>query len=152
TLAPPVETPPEQITLDPVCEPPEARNPVLPPANPAPSTRRMAELLARFSENPQGGALNFMSDRLASMLESKLTTDVPSNERFRLQFGLGVEQTRAGRPDLALNTFAAVERFVAEQSGTLDESSRVLLRNNKAMAFLRLGEQENCLATHNADS
>lgn len=43
-------TDPEEITLDPVCESIDSRNPTLPQGHPAPSTRRMAELLAQFYE------------------------------------------------------------------------------------------------------
>lgn len=45
-----------------------------------------------------------------------------------------------------------MERLVAEDGGELDERSRAELLLRKGMAFLRLGEQENCLATHNPDS
>ena len=45
-----------------------------------------------------------------------------------------------------------MERFLAENGGQLDERSRAELRLRKGVAFFRLGEQENCLATHNADS
>src|SRR4029434_9795060 len=74
------------------------------------------------------------------------------NEKFRLQYMLAIQQVNAGRPDSALNTFSAMERLIAETGGELDERSRAELRLRKGIAFFRLGEQENCLATHNADS
>ena len=140
------------ITLDPVCEPPEARNPALPPGNPAPSTRRMAERLAEFLQKTDPGSSAYMSDRIVDILQGEMTNAVKLNEKFRLKFQLGVQQTLAGRPDEALNTFAAMERFIAENGGRLDKRTSVELRMRKAVAFFRLGEQENCLANHNADS
>jgi hypothetical protein len=140
------------IALDPICELPEARNPPLPPGNPAASTRRMAELLAEFRAKAAPGAMAYMSDRMVTMLEGKLTNATEVNEKFRLQFQVGVQQVQAGRPDQALNTFSALEHFVADNGGRLNPGFAEELRMRKAVAFLRLGEQENCLATQNADS
>ena len=142
----------EEITLDPVCETADARNPVLPPGHPAPSTRRMAELLAQFYDRAAPEAAAYMSDRMVTALEGKLTNSTAVNEKFRLEFMLGIQQTQAGRPDKALNTFAALEKFLAESGGRMDERTRTEMRMRKAIAFMRLGEQENCLAAHNADS
>ncbi|HKX62537.1 MAG TPA: CRTAC1 family protein [Verrucomicrobiae bacterium] len=139
------------ISLDPVC----ARIEVTPrfhPGNPAPSTRRMAQRLDEIRAKANPASAGYFSDRLAEMLKHQMTNASAVNEKFGLQFKLGVQQINAGRPDSALNTFSEMERLVAEAGGWLDERSRAELRLRKAMAFFRLGEQENCLATHNADS
>jgi len=138
------------ITLDPVCVP--KNNLPLPPGNPAPSTRRMAQRLAEIFERVDPLQTMYLSDRIVSALEQQMTNATDVKAKASLQFALGKEQTRAGRPDAALNTFAAMERLLAENGIPLNERSRVELRSQKAMAFLRLGEQENCLATHNSDS
>jgi hypothetical protein len=93
-----------------------------------------------------------MSDRVVSGLETKLTMPAQLDETVTLRLLLGIEQTQLGRPDSALNTFAALERLVADNHAMLGEPTRSELRTRKAMAFLRLGEQENCLAMHNPDS
>src|SRR5881394_1197929 len=103
----------ETITLDPICEAPAARNPPLAPGNPAPSTRRMAQLLAKLGEDPGPGALNFMNDRMVSLLKGKLSHATNIVEKLKYQFDLGIQQIRAGSPDHALNTFAALEQAVA---------------------------------------
>jgi FG-GAP-like repeat/ASPIC and UnbV len=140
------------ITLDALCEPPEARNPVLAPGNPAPSTRRMAELLAGFHQKPAPNAMTYMNDRLVALLQAKLAAATDVREKFKLQFEIGIQQMQAGWPDRALNTFVALEHFVAGRGGKLDRGTAEELRMCKALAFLRLGEQENCLARHNAES
>jgi hypothetical protein len=141
----------EPIVLDPVCELPEARNPALPPGNPAPSTRRMAKLLADLHQKMPPVAA-YLTDRAIDLLQGNIVAATNLNENFSLRFELGAEQTRAGRPDQALNTFAALEEFMAANDVQLGTRSAVALRKRKALAFLRLGEQENCLANHNADS
>jgi len=140
------------IALDPVCERIEPPNPRLPPGNPAPSTRRMAQRLADIYSKAAPESAAYLSDRLAGLFEQRLTNATEINEKFRLQFNLAVQQINASRPDSALNTFAAMERLVAENGGQLDKRTLAELRLRKGMAFFRLGEQENCLATHNADS
>ncbi|HAB19946.1 MAG TPA: CRTAC1 family protein [Verrucomicrobiota bacterium] len=140
------------IVLDPICETIESQTPPLPPGNPAPSTRRMAQRLIEIREQAHPDSMAYMSDRLADIIQVKLTNTAGVSERFRLQFNLAIQQLNAGRPDSALNSFAAMERLVAENGGQLDERTRSELRLRKAVAFFRLGEQENCLATHNADS
>jgi hypothetical protein len=140
------------IVLDPICEPTEARNPVLPPGHPAPSTQRMARLLATFNENPKPEALAFMSDRKVKQLEEQLTHAQSPTGRCNLEFQLGLEQTQAGWPDKALNTFADMENFVVTNGDQLSQDTVVEVRMAKAIAYMRLGEQENCLAWHNPDS
>ena len=139
----------ELITLDPLCELPEARNPPLPLGNPAPSTRRMAELLAKFGENPGPSALDYMSDRKATLLAGKLANTTDPGEKLKLLLQIGIQDTQAGRPDRALNTFADLERFVAHSGAQLGPRDTADLRMCQAMAYLRLGEQENCQSTHN---
>src|SRR6266853_4257462 len=138
------------ITLDPLCLP--KNNLPLAPGNPAPSTRRMAQRLADSLEHVDPMLTMYLSDRIANALGQQMTNATDVKAKASWGFELGKEQTRAGRPDAALNTFAAMERLLAENSIPLNERSRVELRTQKALAFLRLGEQENCLATHNADS
>ncbi len=140
------------ITLDPICETIEPPGRKLPPGNPAPSTVRMAQRLAEIRSTANPASAGYLSDRLAEQLQGKLTNASTVSERFRLQFQLAIQQINSARPDAALNTFAAMERLVAESAGALDQRTQTELRLRKAMAFFRLGEQENCLATHNADS
>ena len=128
------------IKLDPLCEPPETRNPVLPPGNPAPSTRHMAELLKGIRDKPGQGATMYMSDRMVTLLEGKLETTTNLSEKLELQFQLGIQQTQAGFPDKALNTFIALEQLVAAGGSQFDHRTLIELRMRKAVAFLRLGE------------
>ena len=142
----------ELIKLDPVCETVASQTPRLPPGNPAPSTQRMAQRLKEIHQKANPVAVTYLSDRLAELIGGKMTNASEINEKFRLQFMLAIQQINAGRPDSALNTFSAMERLIAANGGRLSPQSQAELRIRKAIAFFRLGEQENCLATHNADS
>jgi hypothetical protein len=112
----------------------------------------MAKLLAEFRETTRPEAMAFMSDRMVENLEAKLGAATNIAEKLKIRFQLGLQQIQAGKPDQALNNFAALEREAEEDGGKMDSRTLVELRVRKALAYLRLGEQENCLANHNADS
>jgi hypothetical protein len=142
----------DEFFLDAVCETIEPPTIVLPPGNPSPSTRRMAQRLAALRDQAHPASAGYLSDRMAGMLEQQVGKATNAVERFQIQFQLAIQQMNSGRPDKALNTFTAMERLVASRGGKLNDRTRTELRMRKAMAFFRLGEQENCLALHNADS
>src|SRR5579872_251553 len=140
------------ITLDPICEAPEARNVPLPPGHPAPSTLRMAKLLAEFRKTAEPEAMAYMSDRMVASLETTLAATTNVAEKLKLRFQLGLQQIQAGQPDRALNNFAALEKEAEADGGHMAPRTLAELRMRKALAYLRLGEQENCLLNENADS
>ncbi len=148
----PISQDEELILLDPLCEPIESKNPPLPPGNPSPSTRRMAQRMAEIFEKADVSSISYLTDRQARVLQAKVAEATEVKDKFQLLYTLGIYQTYAGWPDSAINTFSVFERLIAENRGRLDEGTLAELRSRKAMAFFRLGEQENCLATHNADS
>jgi hypothetical protein len=138
------------ITLDPICATMPAPNPVLAPGNPAPSTRSMAKLLADLYDKAPPESAAYFSDRLVERFSAAVAQSTNAARKFQLQFGLAVHQLNNGQPDAALNTFAAMEQFAASLGVTLDEQTRSALRVRKGLAYLRLGEQENCLVTDTA--
>jgi len=142
----------ELITLDPVCKNIELQLAPLAPGNPAPGTRRMAQRLKEIFDNVDPRSIGFFNDRLVVLLEGQLTNTSLPVERIPLQFQLGMQQMNSARPDQALNTFNSVERALGAVPENLIPNSQTDLRWWRAVAYLRLGEQENCLATHNAES
>jgi hypothetical protein len=87
------------IRLDPICQMPEARNPVLAAGNPAPSTRRMAKLLAGFRATSEPEAMAFLSDKMVLRLQKQIAGETNLPKRLKLQYQLGFQQINAGRPD-----------------------------------------------------
>lgn len=142
----------QPIVLDPICATMEPPDRPVPPGNPAPSTRKMAELLQSIYRkiNPEQTA--FFNDRIAAALEQRLAVTTDSKQRFPVLFKLGVQQINAARPDLALNSFAEMEAILQANRGRVQDAVRLELRLRQATAFLRLGEQENCLVTDNAEA
>lgn len=148
-LGPPQE---ELIQLDSVCANIAPQHPSLAPGNPAPSTRRMAQRLVEFNARAQPASMGYLSDRFAAMLESQLAKATNNHDRVQLQYKLAVQQMNSARPDLAINTLATMERGILQNGGAIAEDSASDLFMRRGTAYLRLGEQENCLAVHNPDS
>ena len=140
------------IRLDPICGRIAEKEVPLAPGNPSPSTRRMAERLSLIYQNAAPDSMAYLSDRLIPILQQQVTTTTNIDELVQIKFNLALHQVNAARPDSALNTFADIDRMIAESGGSLEPGPRAQLRIRKGLAFLRLGEQENCLAMHNADS
>lgn len=140
------------IMLDAICRPGEVRNPPLPVGNRPPSNIKMAELLAKLAAQAKPESMAYFSDVLAESLAKMTANETNATRKLNLQYSLSLQQMRAGRPDFALNTMAEMERTIADGKMQLDQLTRERLRMRKAVAYLRLGEQENCIANHNAES
>jgi hypothetical protein len=139
------------IRIDPTCKA-EPATPPLAQGNPAPSTRRMIQRLQEIFATAKPEDVPYLNDQLALAFEKQATNAIQAKEKLQFQCNQAVQQMNAGHPDDALNTFAAIKRSITEQKLQLDARTRAELRVRAAMAFLRLGEQENCLANHNAES
>ncbi len=129
----------------------------LPPAHqPAPirpSTGRdlppFSSLLAEAHETPNPmRSLTLGPERIA-WVQARLERAGSPEQRHQLTFALGREQLWAGRAEEAIESFQAAIEMAAGQP--LEPGSRQL-RQWLAVSYLRLGEQENCLALHAASS
>jgi hypothetical protein len=137
--------------LDPLCLAPHPPDATLDPGNPPPSNRRMAERLASFRDNHDPNSLFFRSDVYAPILAKAWDEATDPIQRLQIGIQLGLHQAQAGRPDSALNTYAAMEAIIANGID-VPPSRRSQLRMRQAVAFLRMGEQENCIARHGPES
>ena len=91
----------ERITMDPLCIPGPSRMAPLAPGNPAPGTIKMARWLRNFYDTATPSAMSFMNDRLAARMRIDLGATTNALKRLNLLFAIGLQETLAGRPDLA---------------------------------------------------
>lgn len=143
--APPAVDSKDSVTLDVVCKPSTVVPPKLAPGNPAASTKRMAARLQAILESARPEDMAYLSDRLASATEKKVDKAITLSDRFHALFQLGIQQTQAGQPDRALNNFQSASRLVKESGAQLPKRLQVDFRMRQAIAWMRLGEQENCV-------
>jgi hypothetical protein len=128
---------------------------MLAPLRPQPaSTLRMVERLKQLREQTDPRADPFLSNRRAEQMQKSLLamTNLNLGQEMTFRCKLGIELVQAGRSEDALKQYQAVEDSAARAGVQLLENSDTQLRMLKAQALLRLGEQENCLLNHNADS
>ena len=87
----------------------------------------------------------FLNEPKVDWLQKSLPLATNWQKRVQVQLELGVQLLQAGRTEAALTEFRVVEDSLAKVGGGFDEVGKNTLRMNKALAMLRLGEQENCL-------
>ncbi|HZM70793.1 MAG TPA: CRTAC1 family protein [Candidatus Cryosericum sp.] len=117
-----------------------------------PGTKKMAARLLELErnsdpmENPWGGAGR------VEMVRAKLQGLSDPKQYLRLQSQLCTELLNAGKSMEAIEELTALQKFVSEQKVDLSAPDRQYLSTMTALAHLRLGEQENCLARHSTES
>ena len=107
---------------------------------------RAAALTGDLFSNPfrYPERVQVLRDRLAA------TTDPAQLRAIKLQ--LAQELLNNGESEKALHAFEDYERLLKDNLRPLNSAQTVMLLTAKAVCALRLGEQENCLVNHNADS
>ena len=116
------------------------------------SHQKMVALLAEvraqnLAENPyQGeGQLRQLEDQLQA-----LTDAAPVQDRIRLYFRLGIAELFLGRERRALDHLTAAEEMLADQHSVPSEVVNEI-HFRLGLAWLRLGETQNCVLNPNAD-
>jgi hypothetical protein len=118
----------------------------------APGTRRMAERLETIAReiHPEN-SIFFCAERVVKyrpMVEAM--QDTPTLLRVLPSFAMDL--LNAGQTEEAIRTFERIEQIATNGVPALWQSHRLTVESWKALAFLRLGEQENCLSNHTTDS
>ena len=72
-------------------------------------------------------------------------------QRFQYESILGQELLRAGASEEAITQFEALLEQVEASPDVFDDAYRLGILDHLALSYLRLGEQENCVANHNTD-
>jgi len=120
-------------------------------------TRRMVEMLSKLrkKEEQNPGQTAFINEELAALLERRLLEAVHSKdmeEAFRLQPQWAVELLYAGQSEKALQVFAGLLQNLQKTGKVLKPEVKRGFWLSRALCYMRLGEQENCLTNHTIDS
>ncbi len=147
-----VDSPPTEAA-----KPPGAKDPefcVVPAASkPQPaSTRRMVERLAALPREIDPSKVPYFAGKTAGYYQKKIAAATNPTDLTFLKFSYATALLNDGNTEEALRQLADFERLLVENHITprRDDASRILLF--KAICYLRLGEQQNCLTNHNGDS
>jgi hypothetical protein len=118
----------------------------------APSTRKMAALLDKLRREQKAESSQFLNREMAALYRRDLTEATNSLQRVWLKARLGVSLLNAGETHDALTEFNSVLKLAADEPGVFDNRSLAEVSKFRAVSYLRLGEQENCLTNHTSQS
>jgi hypothetical protein len=126
--------------------------------NPAPkravpeSNRRMAELLEKITREADPLRNPFRNAESAYILKSMMEAETDPKRRFDLRMRLGWALLNSGDSVGALANYDAIQAAMDGMQVPLAQRSEAEWLTFKAMCYLRMGENDNCLAQHNAES
>ncbi len=121
--------------------------PIRPPGNA--DLPPFSELLSEAIEAPDPMRSLTLGRQRVALVRDRLDRAGKARERFQLTVALGREQLWAGQTEEAIKTFRGALEMPA---ATEHAEERRQVRKWVAIAYLRLGEEENCLALHRAGS
>jgi hypothetical protein len=121
-------------------------------------TRKMAERLEKITRELDPMKNPFLNSARAERLQAQLQPLLASppdgrtvSQRFNVQTKYATELLNSGEPEKAIQNLKDLEQLLI-QGNAYDVKPRGVIRNLMAVCYLRLGEQENCLAHHNSES
>ncbi|MEM7587745.1 MAG: VCBS repeat-containing protein, partial [Acidobacteriota bacterium] len=121
------------------------------PPQRADSTELMARLLAETAARTDPRSNPFLNtERLAFIKAVPAPEDQP-DQLARYLFILGQESLLAGESAAAVDALERLNDLYREGKAKLSAESARTVAETTALAYLRLGEQENCITNHNID-
>jgi hypothetical protein len=125
--------------------------PTLPPGTQGEGTRRMAAELALFADNADLDGNPFLNAERVQLFSSR---EPPSDPVKRLHWDLRIalELLNAGRTAEAVAGFEEIWARLGAFADGPGSRTGTEVQELLAIAYLRLGEQENCIERHRAES
>jgi hypothetical protein len=116
-------------------------------------TATMAARLAALHAAADPARDGYLSDKRVEMFRERLQRPgLSPAERVQMRVQLASELTTSGVPRAAVVELEAVLAETDGSEATVSDSMRVEVQELLALAWLRLGEQENCIAHHGTES
>ena len=112
------------------------------------SNQEMAALLdsLRQATNPMDNYS--LNSRRAEILAAKVANAKDVNARIETRFQMAAEYLRAGQTDRAITELSGLIQTLEGYGLGLDDQTKIMY-SMQALAYLRMGEQENCLGQPN---
>jgi hypothetical protein len=116
------------------------------------STVRMAARLDAIFQSMSLQSGFFRNDKVADNLGAKLQAMTDPDQILANMLPYAEALLYAGRYDAALQEFSEYDQAMKARHRSLGSVLEVKLLNDEAVCCLRMGEMDNCVANHNADS
>ncbi|MEM9293315.1 MAG: FG-GAP-like repeat-containing protein [Acidobacteriota bacterium] len=120
---------------------------------PAPSTRAMASRLASIVETFDPSTNVILNGPRADLYEKRYKEEEDPDEKLKLGRLWGEELLNAGHTQRAIEVLQEVLEAARSSEDALDAShAKPKIQRSLAVAYLRQGEQDNCIQGHTAES
>jgi hypothetical protein len=116
------------------------------------STQRMAALLQQITRDADPMRNPFRSTEQVAKLRTMIAQTTDFGQRMELRMQLIQHLLQTGQADAALKENEEVIEVTKSLGPSQDAKLMPRLLTTSALCYLRMGEQENCLLNHNADS
>jgi hypothetical protein len=122
-------------------------------AKPQPeSTRHMIELLNGISREVDPFIVPYFAAKTADLVAKKFSEAKTPGERAKMQWRYAQALLNDGRSEEALRALDDLDHMLAANGLSPQKVDVGKLKLLRAISWLRLGEQQNCITNHNADS
>jgi len=112
----------------------------------------MAERLQQLARDTKVMENPFMNTARAEHLRTELEGSFSAQDYFELQPHYAEELMKCGKVQESIQAFLDLIKTAEDSSTPPTVRNRSYLNHSLALAYLRLGEQENCQAHHNTES
>ncbi len=116
------------------------------------ASRKMAERLRDIADGVDPADYPYDNARRATTAQDRALETPPGPVRFRLLIRATHELIRSGASEQALRRIEEAVQLLRASGAPLTRDTRATLLHLRALASLRLGEQENCLQNHSVES
>lgn len=110
--------------------------------------KELANIYAQGLENPE--QYIHMNRKMVEWMNDKAKSLSPEKINFH-RYYLSQELLRAGQPEAAISELQSILRDIGSKTDRVNNSTRPLI-DELALAYLRLGEQINCIEDHASES
>ncbi|MCY4059986.1 MAG: CRTAC1 family protein [Gammaproteobacteria bacterium] len=121
-------------------------------AQAGPGTRRMAARLVQLARNADFFPDHPMNSQAVAQLRRRLQAVEDPRRQVSLRLQVALKLLRSGRSRPAIQELTDLQAWVGRQPWQLSGETAAVIRDLLALAWLRLGEQENCIAAHGEHS
>ena len=125
-----------------------------PPPKPQPaSTRKMIERLHEVDRRNEGTAISdYFPQNAVKRYAARLAAAKTTDEVLRAKMPYALALLNTGQSEAALEQLDSFETLLAQAGYHLGSEGEARYLERRALTYLRIGEQENCLYNHNAES
>jgi len=112
----------------------------------------MADRLGRLAEASDANRLSYSGNRRADTLRGRYLRERDTRARMQIALSMSVEALNSGSTEQAIQDLLELQDLAELAGVPRTESFYRTVRDWIGLAYLRLGEQENCLQHHSAES